>query len=175
MYWKMPPQVGMSEEPCAATPGPKRRTLVTRSVGNSPPWRLARVVRSAAGIFSAARAGPCPLASRPWQAAQNCLNIALPVGTKSAGYWSWPAGGLACAPEGPANINMVATRNVKRMRSLLWRTALRRLLLDRYSDRIALGKMCGSQKILDKLSPLMIHSRLQSCTLLPAAFQIILT
>src|ERR1700686_391691 len=110
MYWKMPPQVGMSEEPWAATPGPKRKTLVTRSVGNSPPWRLARVVRSAAGTLSAARAGPCPLASRPWQAAQYCLNIALPVGTKLGGSWSWLEADLDCAAEAPAKINTAATR-----------------------------------------------------------------
>src|ERR1700722_20167936 len=116
MYWKMPPQVGISEEPWAATPGPKRRTLVTRSVGNSPPWRLARVVRSAAGTLRAARAGPCPLASKPWHAAQYCLNMTFPEGTKSGGMLSWLDADLDWAPAAFARIKNAATRSEVRMK-----------------------------------------------------------
>src|SRR5262252_8145016 len=52
--------------------------LKTRSSGNLPPFRLVMVVRSGGGIFSAATAGPPPLASVPWQTAQYVVNISFP-------------------------------------------------------------------------------------------------
>src|SRR5713226_2710719 len=72
------PQVGISLAPCAVGFTPKRKTLPTWSAGNFPPLRLARVLRSAGGVLSADAAGPFPLPSFPWQAAQYCSNISLP-------------------------------------------------------------------------------------------------
>src|SRR5215472_14047280 len=64
------PQMGISREPWEAITSSPRMMDETFSAGYFPPFFLASTVRSAGGTFRAPAAGPLPLPSRPWQAAQ---------------------------------------------------------------------------------------------------------
>src|SRR5215472_10557374 len=64
------PQMGISREPWEAITSSPRMIDETFSAGYFPPFFLASTVRSAGGTFRAPAAGPLPLPSRPWQAAQ---------------------------------------------------------------------------------------------------------
>src|ERR1017187_1329673 len=93
---KTEPQVGMSLDPCAVT---RRSPLIapnTGSSGNFPAFRSARLVRSEGRDFKAALAGPSPLPSTPWHAAQYAWYISLPEETevRPAGVF-WIAGRLS--------------------------------------------------------------------------------
>src|SRR5215472_6644227 len=53
----MGPHTGISCDPCALKPGPKRIVLSTYSNGNLPPRRFVRVVRSGTRVLSVGVAG----------------------------------------------------------------------------------------------------------------------
>src|SRR5579872_1535193 len=72
------PQTGMSRLPCAETSLSPLIVLNTFSSGKVPPFFAESSVKLAGAFFSAAAAGPVPLPSNPWQAAQYCLNISDP-------------------------------------------------------------------------------------------------
>ena len=70
--------------------------------GNLPPWRFVRVVKSGGMVLSVEAAGPLPLASRPWQAAQYCAYIKSPDGINGARVTV--CGGLACPTTSEAKV-----------------------------------------------------------------------
>src|ERR1700690_1642191 len=112
---KTAPQVGISLGPCAVT---RRSPLIapnTLSSGNLPALRFVRVVRSEGRNLRAPLAGPSPLPSTPWQAAQYEWYISLPEETEvcPAGVF-WIAGRLSfCAHSTAiANADSISVRSI---------------------------------------------------------------
>jgi hypothetical protein len=73
---------------------------VTYSLGKFPPCARAGVVRFDGGLRSGFAAGPRPLLSEPWHAAQYSLYIWRPDGTYAGGNWTLPSSGVDVAADG---------------------------------------------------------------------------